>query len=359
MVPSPQKITFAAPQGRMPTLQFCRPAELHIDATYQRDIRNGPSQKLINRLAQNWNWDLCQPLVVARRQSLTEQLYVIDGQHRLAAARLRGDIDHLPCVIVNYTSAAQEAASFVTLNQVRKPLNRLDLFKAALSSGNTEAIAIANALADAGLKVAPHTNIATWKPGMLANISGIELAWRRRGEKVTQAALEVLAKAFQGEVLNYAGTVFPGIVEAVFQLWLLPKAGWETDPAHATRLIAMLRATGQQGWRQEIAQARAADPDLNYRDAASAAVWGAYQKLDLTAEVDAVDFVPAPAPVVPAAAAPVRTLVVRRPAENMQKASSLLFNNKGYVWCSQCERRVKAAQAAVCGSQFCKAKVAA
>ena len=61
-----------------------------------------------------------------------------------AAARLRGDIPQLPAVVVQYASAADEAASFVHLNQQRRPLTRLDLFKAArvIGPGETDDQAI-------------------------------------------------------------------------------------------------------------------------------------------------------------------------------------------------------------------------
>jgi ParB-like chromosome segregation protein Spo0J len=52
---------------------------------------------------------------------------VVDGQHRLAAATLRGDIAHLPCVITSLMpTLGDEAAAFVALNQNRKPLQPLD-----------------------------------------------------------------------------------------------------------------------------------------------------------------------------------------------------------------------------------------
>ena len=46
---------------------------------------------------------------------------------------MRRDIAQLPCVVGNYTSTADEAASFVHLNQKRKPLGKLDVFKAAVA----------------------------------------------------------------------------------------------------------------------------------------------------------------------------------------------------------------------------------
>jgi hypothetical protein len=90
--------------GSPPSLEFRTLAELKVDDTYQRSLETDPSQRLIRRIAQFWDWGLCQPLAVARRQD--GSLMVVDGQHRLAAATLRGDIAHLPCVITSYANTA-------------------------------------------------------------------------------------------------------------------------------------------------------------------------------------------------------------------------------------------------------------
>ena len=197
------------PLGRMPVLQFIPPVELTVNASYQRSLDAETSKTLIRKIAQYWNWDLCQPLVVARRPG--GALFVIDGQHRLEAARMRRDIAQLPCVVVEYASAADEAASFVHLNQRRRPLTKLDLFKAAVASEDPEACSILDALTAAQLSIAPHSNYTAWKPGMVSNIGGIESAWRIHGAAATRLALEVMGKAFDGQVLRYAGTIFPGI----------------------------------------------------------------------------------------------------------------------------------------------------
>jgi hypothetical protein len=63
------RIKMNPPLGRMPVLQNLLPAELQIDASYQRSLDASNSQSLIRRMAQHWNWDLCQPLVVARRDT--------------------------------------------------------------------------------------------------------------------------------------------------------------------------------------------------------------------------------------------------------------------------------------------------
>ena len=258
--PATSRLKCNPPLGRMPVMQFLRPHELAIDPAYQRSIDTESSQTLIRKIAQHWNWDLCQPLVVAGRP--TGELMVIDGQHRLAAAKLRGDIDQLPCTIVNYASAADEAASFVHLNQQRRPLSKLEIFKAAVASEDPEAGAIVAALGAAGLTLAPHSNYTAWKPGMVSNIGGIERAWRQHGAAATGAALKVLGMAYPGQVLQYAGSIFPGIVA------ICAEDGEDCD---LLLLRDMVAVNSQVEWRNAIMAARAANPKLKFA-AASAEV---------------------------------------------------------------------------------------
>ena len=316
--------------GRMPTLQFCRPSELHIDPGYQRNVQTSVSQRLIRRIAQFWNWDLCQPLTVARRQSLTMQLYVIDGQHRLAAARLRGDIDQLPCVIVDCESAAQEAASFVHLNQSRKPLSGLDLFRAAVASGDSTCTAMLEAMTAAGLSLAPHGNVASWKPGQVAAIGGLRAAWRYLGPEIAGAALRVIAQAWAGQVLTYFGTVFPGVVAVCDDL---NQTGDLAEPG-LERLQTLLVTRGQREWRDAMMAARSENPNLRYGSASALVLRRAWR-----GSLPPVAAPPPPAP----APAPVR---FSPPAQWPR-------------WCGQCERRVAEGDARACASAFCKAKVAA
>jgi hypothetical protein len=136
---------------------------------------------LVNRIARDWDWSLCQPLLVGRRPE--GPLMVVDGQHRLAAARLRGDISDLPCVVVPFGSTGQEAAAFVALNQHRRSLSAIELFNAALTSGDQESAEIMRLIEQAGLSIAKHSNYTAWRPGQVSNISGIRRCYRSYGRK--------------------------------------------------------------------------------------------------------------------------------------------------------------------------------
>jgi hypothetical protein len=171
--------------GSPPTLEWRAVGELHIDASYQREINAGPSQTLIRRIAMFWDWGLCQPLAVSRRPN--GSFTIVDGQHRASAAKLRGDIAHLPCVITSYASAGDEAAAFVALNQQRRPLSGLDVFKAALAAGDMEATQVNIALTDAGLRIASSTNLASLPPGAMSNVRGLQRCYRIHGVQVLTA----------------------------------------------------------------------------------------------------------------------------------------------------------------------------
>jgi hypothetical protein len=254
---APIRLKYDKPAGRMPTLQFVRPSEIRVDPTYQRCLEGSASQTLIKRMAQRWNWDLCQPLVLARRTDFVERLFVIDGQHRLAAARLREDIEQLPCVIVSYGSPAEEAASFVSFNQQRRPLSKLDLFRAAVAAQNPEALSIAQGMKAAGLSLAPHSNSNTWQPGMVMNISGIERAWRTHGPLVATTAMKLLAKAYPAEILRYGGSIFPGALALAIDAHIDDGGSerfWET--------AKFIGARPQQDWYRAISARSTEIPTL-------------------------------------------------------------------------------------------------
>ena len=68
---------YAPPLGRRPMIEWIPPAELTIDDAYQRTTENQASQALIKRIAANFDWRLCTPLIVSRRAD--GRFVVIDG----------------------------------------------------------------------------------------------------------------------------------------------------------------------------------------------------------------------------------------------------------------------------------------
>lgn len=226
-----------ATKGMPPSIENRIPAELNIDDSYQRSTDTGPSQALIKRIANGWDWRMCMPLVVSKRED--GSLWVIDGQHRLAAALLRGDIPFLPCCVGVYGSVADEAAMFVAMNRARRPMNRLDDFHAAIASADNEALTIRRLITGAGFTIARKTGSQSWVPGEVAFTSAVAKVLRKHGEKVCADALNTMSEAFPDEVLNAGSSMFT----ALTKLAVNPPPGYDPD-----RMFRALLTRNQREW---------------------------------------------------------------------------------------------------------------
>ncbi|QHD68196.1 ParB N-terminal domain-containing protein [Sphingobium yanoikuyae] len=226
-----------AATGNPPSVENRHPSELRLDDSYQRSTDNGASQALIRKIANGWDWRMCLPLVVSKRDD--GSLWVIDGQHRLAAALLRGDIPFLPCVVGIYGSVADEAAMFVAMNRARKPMNRLDDFHAAIASGDSEAIEITRLITEAGFTVSRKTGSQSWVPGEVAFTSAIAKVLRKHGAKVCADALRTMQEAWPDEVLNAGASMFT----ALTKLAISPPDGFDPD-----RMFRALLRRNQREW---------------------------------------------------------------------------------------------------------------
>lgn len=321
-------------RGRLPVLQFCLPDQLEVDATYQRSIDNPESQALITEIALAWDWGRAQLLIVSRREG---RLFVVDGQHRLAAARLRGDIVQLPCLIEEYADVAEEAALFNALNDRRRPVSALDKFRAGVVAGDADCVAISAALERAGLTLARHLNTQVWKPGQIGNIGGIRGAWKTHGGGPCELALTVLAQAFAGQVLTYAGTIFPGVAAVCAD-------GGGIDDAGLARLLAVLGGRSQEQWRAAALAEMAASGDGRV-----SAMTQVLRRALAAPAASAGSGAP-----VPPRQAPVAPAVVSGGGAGFGDA----FDKRkaGAEFCSQCDKLVALPEAARCKSRWCRVR---
>lgn len=191
--------------GDPPAMEWVALDELYVDESYQRKIEARSSQELIRNIAKDWDWRLCQPLSVGRRPDDT--LAVMDGQHRLTAAKMRSDIPRLPCVIFDQPSVEDEAKTFVKLNKRRRSLNSVDVFRASIAAGSAESSEVMALIQKSGLVLAPHSNYTAWQPRMIYCVPGIASAYRRYGPLTIDQGLSALADAFDGNILRYAGQI--------------------------------------------------------------------------------------------------------------------------------------------------------
>lgn len=126
-------------------LVYVHKTSLRVDQTYQRGLND--SKRL--RIASDFNWAAFGVLLVARRSD--GSMWVMDGQHRLAAAMSRSDIKDVPVVVFEFDGNVEdEATDFIVANKNRKPLTGLDIFKAQVVSGDSVAIIVNEMILSSG-----------------------------------------------------------------------------------------------------------------------------------------------------------------------------------------------------------------
>lgn len=125
-------------------------SELIVDSAYQRLPR---SQEAVLKIARDWNWIANGTITVVSRSG---KWYVVDGQHRLAAAMLRADIQFLPCMVFEADDETKkEAEAFLAINTCRNLVGSSDRFKAGVTSDDPSCVWLNSKLKESGLQSGP------------------------------------------------------------------------------------------------------------------------------------------------------------------------------------------------------------
>jgi hypothetical protein len=203
--------SFPPPIGRRPSIEWVPLDELQIDAAYQRSVEFAASKRHIRKIAEGWDWTLFGMLLVSRRPD--DRLFVVDGQHRLEGARLRGDIDMVPCSISRRSGPEEEAKLFIAANRTRRTVATIDDYHAALAAGDPDTVRLNGLIEGAGLKVARHYDAKGYGPGELGFIAGLRRAVQKHGEPPIAAALTQLGEAFPDETLVNGGAILSALID--------------------------------------------------------------------------------------------------------------------------------------------------
>lgn len=97
---------------------------------YQRKV----DLSRVKRYSKQFDWFLFGVLYLEYR---SPDYYVVDGRHRLEAARLIPEIDMVPCIRFDFEGPQHAAEVFVNLQRYRKPLATIDMHEAELFAGGS------------------------------------------------------------------------------------------------------------------------------------------------------------------------------------------------------------------------------
>lgn len=156
----------SASLGAIPRMEWVAIELLTVDHRYQRAMGKD-NWSHANKILRDFKWLLCQPLCCAPTGD--GRYAVVDGQHRLEAARKHPLITKLPCYVIEAASLAEQAMAFEALNGRRIGITRLQRFWAAYAAKEPKALRIAMLCEKAGVAISrvgglmpPRTTQATF-----------------------------------------------------------------------------------------------------------------------------------------------------------------------------------------------------
>lgn len=175
-------------------LRDLKVTEFSVDPSVQRQL-NEPRVKY---LTSKFNPKMLGLFTASKR--LDGRIYVLDGQHRMAAARAKNYSGYVATRVYENLTIAEEAQLFLDLNDQRR-VNALDKFNVRATMGDPAAVALKNALESVGLRVSgQHTG------GMFAAIVSLERVYQgfmsyaqEPRIDLVEAVLTILTRAYGAE----------------------------------------------------------------------------------------------------------------------------------------------------------------
>ena len=172
--------------GQVGVLEVVKIDDLHRDMSYQRPI----NQELVDKIASTWDIAAAGPIVVSRRTN--GDLYIVNGQHRTAAARQAGETEVLAQVLNGLT--AEEEAVLRLKGNVRRTDKPQERFQAQLTAGDQESHAIKAIVEAVGGQVNTSNN-GTYGINAISSLEGL---YRRDNGILLTRTLETIKEAFGG-----------------------------------------------------------------------------------------------------------------------------------------------------------------
>jgi hypothetical protein len=160
--------------------------DLRIDDTYQRAPVD---RKTHLAIARGFSWVAFGVLAVMQRAD--GKMYIVDGQQRWLAAKIRGE-KRVPCSVMPSSGPKEEAAQFYLVNTGRKSMYSVDKFKAQARSGSSPHVEIDRWLTSQNFTVARasgHPNNKVDGRDVIACIGNVVQQWQANKDNAQRAVL--------------------------------------------------------------------------------------------------------------------------------------------------------------------------
>ncbi|SLN77270.1 DUF6551 family protein [Oceanibacterium hippocampi] len=186
-------VASSADPGPEPVLDWLPLDRLVVDDRYQRDASRTGSRGIINKICREFRWRAFQPPTVAPLGDGT--FAIIDGQHRVEAARKHPLIDRVPCYVVEADDLADQADGFVRINADRRQVPGTVLHQARARAGDGDALQLEKVCHAAGVRIARYRPAHGCEPAETVAVGSIRKLIFNYGEAPVREALETIRAA--------------------------------------------------------------------------------------------------------------------------------------------------------------------
>lgn len=193
------KLTTNIGQGEA-TVSWLPVSVIEVDPEYQR----GLNKERVGVIARNFRWAAFGVLTVSYRDG---SYWVVDGQHRLVAAKRVG-ARTVPCIILPSTTAADEAGLFSDMNKVRGPLRATDVFRAKVTAKDADALAIVDACKSRGIAVSTK---GTHHLRSISSVATLEWIYKRGGTDLLLQVLDIILDSCPSDPEPWRGDMMKGL----------------------------------------------------------------------------------------------------------------------------------------------------
>jgi len=189
-----------------PIIERVPVSSIRVD-TYQGDLV--PTR--VRNITSKFDASIFQPITTSLREN--GDIYVMDGKHRLAAARTLGHAS-IVCVIYDGLSYEDEARFFAETQRTsnRRALSALELFKARIEYGEPQARSIMNILDHHGIRLTTGASTAR----SLKATAIVDRIYMMMGPRGVDDVLSIVLNAWP----DHPSTLHFAILDGVSEFWV-------------------------------------------------------------------------------------------------------------------------------------------
>lgn len=198
---------------KTPNTDYIPVDRIRVDPAYQRDIK----LTWVKYLGDNWDERAIGLICVSERAD--SYYYVLDGHHRVEAAR-RLEIEFLPAEVWQGLTEPEEAEMFLQRNN-DLTVRRVDKFLASVTAGRADQCEIIKIVEDSGWVISDDDY-----DGHIRAVAALERVYgasdnpdKERRPEVLRTTLEVVRRAWGLDQDGVAGFLIDGLGRFLIRYW--------------------------------------------------------------------------------------------------------------------------------------------